>query len=767
MATALNVLGLSVAFAAFMIIMMQVDYDRSFDGSHPAGDRIFRVEHGSVNTNAWQAILSRPLAEAFMQSSPHIEGGTFMNMPNTMYFSVENDGVKNFFREDSWEVSAGFADVFTFDMVEGDGRALDVPDHTLIPLSLAHKLFGNQPATGRQLVTEDKPYTVGGVYRDFPRNSTTGNLIYRPIPHDQNLTNWGNWNYTVYIRVNAAENVEGLSENFKNTFDTSTLDEWARDLFSERDLRFTPLRETHYVTGVGYDLIPKSSRQTQYILFGIALAIIFIAGINYMNFSAAMAPKRIRSINTQKVLGGDTGAIRMALVMEAAIIALVSCLASLVLVYAAGMTPLRGLVDADISLWMHPGLVAVTVGLAVVTGVTAGLYPAFYMTSFQPALVLKGSFGLSPSGRRLRNMLIGVQFIASFSLIIGSSFMYLQSRFLHNTSLGYDKDYVIVTNMSSAIRKSRDAFADEVSKFAGVAGVTYSTFLLSSADDYMSWGRDYHDKNISYYCLPVEPNFLDVMGVAVSEGRNFRPEDANTRYGAYVFNEKARSMFELQQGDNIDSAVIAGFMPDIKFASLRVEVAPMAFYVWGTDNWGMTPNHAYIKVKAGSNMREAIAHVRNSLHTFDDEYPFNVRLFDEVLDNTYKKEQGLATLISLFSLVAILISIVGVFGLVVFESEYRRKEISLRKVFGSTTGEILVMFNKTYMRILCICFVIAAPVAWYVVDLWLENFAYRTPMHWWVYAAAFATVSALTAAVVTFQSRNAANANPAEAIKSE
>jgi putative ABC transport system permease protein len=767
MATALNILGLSVAFAAFMIIMMQVDHDRSFDGSHPGADNIFRVEHGSPKENQWYAILNRPFTEAFMQSSPHIEGGTLTNMPDRIYFSVENDGVKNTYLEESREVSAGFADVFTFDMVEGNERALDVPDNVMIPLSLAHKLFGDQPATGRRLEADDKSYTVGGVFKDFPRNSSISNFIYRPIPHDQNINNWGNWNYVVYIRVNDPENVHGMSENFKSTFDTSALDEWTQASFSERNLRFTPLRETHYITGVGYDMAPKSSRQTQYILSGIALAIIFIAGINYMNFSAALAPKRIRSINTQKVLGGDGRVIRLVLVMEAAIIALVSCLIGIALVEVAGVTALAGLVEADISLGIHPGLIALTAGIAVATGITAGLYPAYYMTSFPPALVLKGSFGLSPSGRRLRNMLIGVQFIASFSLIIGASFMYLQSNFLHNTPLGYDKDQVIVANINSNIRKSLDAFEDEVSKFAGVEDMTYSAFLISSADDFMSWGRDYKGKNITYYCFPVEPDFLDVMGVSVTDGRNFRPEDAKTKYGAYVFNEKARAMFDLQQGDYIDSALIAGFMPDVKFASLRVEVAPMAFYLRGTEITWLTPNNAYIKVKAGSNMREALAHVNNSLKVFDDEYPFDVRFFDEILDNTYKKEQGLATLISLFSLVAILISIVGVFGLVVFESEYRRKEISLRKVFGSTTSEILLMFNKTYIRILAICFLIASPVAWYAVDAWLENFAYRTPMYWWVYAAAFATVSILTVAVVTFQSRNAANANPTEAIKRE
>jgi putative ABC transport system permease protein len=345
--------------------------------------------------------------------------------------------------------------------------------------------------------------------------------------------------------------------------------------------------------------------------------------------------------------------------------------------------------------------------------------------------------------------------------------MYLQYHFMQNTPLGFEKDQIIVTSINDNVIKNRDAFTNRLKNFAGVDNVTYGQFLLSSRDTYMGWGRAYHDEEINFQCLPVEPSFFEVMGITITEGRGFRPEDALTRYGAYVFNEKARSSYDLKLNDRIDSAEIIGFMPDVKFASLRQEVTPMAFFVWGTQNWGTTYNQTYIRIKAGTDMRAAIAHVRTTLKAFDDEYPFNVRFYDGVLQRTYEKERNFSTLISLFSLVAILISIVGVFGLVVFDSEYRRKEISLRKVFGSTTGEILLLFNKTYLRILVLCFVVAAPVAWYAVSRWLENFAYRTPLYWWVYLTAFVLVALLTICTVTFQNWRAANANPVEGIKTE
>ncbi|MDR3194080.1 MAG: ABC transporter permease [Tannerella sp.] len=764
LATALNVLGLSVAFAAFLVIMMQVDYDRNFDRCHPDADRIFRVEM-IASEDSWQAVINRPFTDALVQSSPHILAGTILRDNRGFFFSVESDGEQHYYREPSLIVTPSYTDVFTFDMVEGSDRALADPEKALIPLSLARKLFGSETATGKLLSGRGGSCTVGGVYRDFPRNSSVTNVVYLPMDAKENRDNWGGWSYMFFVRLDAPEHAEGLFDNFRKNFGASAQGEHFSPDKTGKACRFTALPDMHYTTDVTYDGTPKSSRQTLLILLAIAFVIVLIAGINYTNFSAALAPKRIRSINTQKILGGSTAVIRTALALEGVAISLLAFLLATTLIHLAERTAFVSLTDADISLTLHPAALAGTAALAVLTGLLAGLYPAFYVTSFQPAIVLKGSFGLSPGGRRLRSALVGVQFAASFALIIGASFMSLQNRYMQHTPLGYDRDELIVTNLSDRIRDSRDAFTDGIRSFAGIDGATYAESLLSGNDQYMGWGRKYRDRKITFQCLPVDPSFLRVTGVQITGGRDFREEDAHTRRGVYIFNGKARAEYGLALNERVDSAEIVGFMSDIKFASFRREVEPMAFYVWGTENWGSRPNFAYIKVKAGADLRAAMAHVRSTLATFDGEYPFDVRFFDGVLNHTYESEQRLGSLITLFSMIAILISIVGVFGLVVFDSEYRRKEIGIRRVFGSTTGEILVMFNKGYVRILAICFALAAPVAWYAVTRWLENFAYRTPMCWWVYAIAFAVVFILTVGTVTFQNWRAANMNPVESIK--
>ena len=767
-ASVLNVLGLSIAFVAFMLIMMQVNYDYTFDCSHRNADAIFRVDivHGSKGS---QAIICRPFARAFTESSPHIKGGCLLNAwVGSPFFYVEQNGQRTGYRENAWEVTPGLLDVIHFDMLEGTAQALDEPGSVILPESMAKKIFGNETAVGKQLIApnvEMNAQIIKGVYKDFPRNSALQNVIYVAMNPKENYDNWGNWNYFFFVRLDDPANKENVLDNFKSNFNAKEVFgnefEWGGE--ESFDLRLTSLPDVHFLNNVDFDSMPKASRQTLLVLFSIAFVIIIIAGINFTNFSTALTPMRIKSINTQKVLGSSDRMLRGSLLVEAVGVSTFAYLLSLLFLYVIPKTPVASLVDADISFGAQPMIIAGTAVIAVIVGVLAGLYPSYYVTSFPPALVLKGSFGLSLAGRRMRSVLVGIQFVASFILIIGSLFMYLQNRYMQNAPLGYDKEEMIIVHLNNKINKDRDAFTNQLKSFSGVEDVTYSQFLLSSQDQYMGWGRDYNGKNINFQCLPVSSSFLKVMGIEVKEGRDFRPEDDQKETGCYIFNEKAKAQLELKLNEQIDGDEIIGFIPDIKFASFRQEVTPMAFYLWGKYQWGQEGNYynaAYVKFKAGSDLRAGMEHVRESLKKFDSEYPFVIRFYDEVLQHTYEKELKIGSLITLFSLVAIFISIVGVFGLVVFESEYKRKEIAVRKVLGSTTGEVLYMFNVSYFWILLICFVLGAPVAWYGVHRWLENFAYRTPMYWWVLPLAFLAIGMITFLTVTYQNWHVATPQP-------
>ena len=563
-----------------------------------------------------------------------------------------------------------------------------------------------------------------------------------------------------------ADKIIVISEDFKKNnaeylFDTTDWDD------SQLQLIFDPLPELHFRSAGMFDGLPKASRSTVNALIAIAFIILLIAGINFTNFSTALTPMRIKGVNTRKVLGSSDAAIRGSLVGEIVLISLTAFLLSVVLLHLAGMTPLSRLVDCDISLKLNAGIILACSGAAVILGVLSGLYPAFYMTSLPPALVLKGSFGLSAAGRRLRSVLVGVQFTASFALLIAASFIWLQNRYMLRAPLGFDKDQVIVTDINENIRKNEEAFKAELKKFAGIENVALSQFTLSSGDFYMTWGRDLRGESISFACLPVDHEFLDALGIKVSYGRNFRADDETREIGAYIFNETARRQFDIKLGEEIDGDEIIGFIPDINFASMRQSITPMAFFMFGKNHWGGVYQSASIRVAAGSDLRAARQAVEDCLRSFDPEYPFNVRFYDSILEDTYQKEQRTGSLITLFSLVAIFISIVGVFSLVVFDCEYRRKEIAVRKVLGSSEAEVTGMFCRSYMVMLAVCFVIGAPLAWMAVDRWLESFAYRAPLHWWVFPAAFAAVAAVTLLTVIGQSWRAANENPVKNLKSE
>ena len=518
LATTLNIFGLSVAFAAFMVIMIQLDYDYGFDKFHKDSDKIFRMEISgmSLSKTSAQAVICRPFAERFFESSPHIVAGALSQTgAGNIFFHIENYGARNYFKEKIIAVTPEFTDVFTFDLVEGAADALKTPENIIIPQSLSHKLFGNESAVGKQLVSQEVTYTVGAVYRDLPANTVVNNYIYGPIPKDENKQNWNNWNYQVYFRINEAANISQLFENFKRNFDARSI--WGESFEwdeSGMSIRFTALPDIHYVTDVTYDNTPKASRQTLMILFVIAMVIIAIAAINFTNFSTALTPMRIKNINTQRVLGAKQSTLRLALLFEAIVISLLSYLIAVLFVSIFSNSLLAKLVNADLSLAAHPMIAGGTALVALLTGLFAGLYPSRYMTSFAPALVLKGSYGLSSKGRKLRNILISIQFVASFALIVGASFMYLQNYFMQNSSLGYDKDALVTVNIWQ-IQQSRDAFTNQIKAYSGIEDITYSESLLSSSDQYMGWARGYKNEPISFQCLPVHYTFLKVMGIEI------------------------------------------------------------------------------------------------------------------------------------------------------------------------------------------------------------------------------------------------------------
>lgn len=773
LSTALNLIGMSVAFAVFLILMMQVTYEWGFDRFHKHADCLYRLEITNGEDGA-QACLNRPLIEAFTASSPHIEKGAFLNgFVDKANVVVEHNGDRRPFLEILYPVSADYADVFEFTMVEGDRRALDIAGQVLIPQSMARKFFGTSPASGKEIIGTGWTATVGGVYRDFPTNSIVRNAIYRKIPDNDGKGGWKQNNFECYIRLDHPSSIDGLVDNFKRNF---RHEQWN---WEESGIRLTALPDVYFETDCSFDTQKQKGSYTLIrLLSGIALLIVVIAAINFTNFSNAQVPMRVRSINTQKVLGGSVSLIRFSLVMEAVMLCLTAYLLALFYVYNLSLTSFADIVVGGLSLEGRLPLVLTAGTFAILIGVGASYWPARYITSFPPAVVLKGNFGLSPKGRLLRNSLVSLQFVVSFILIIGALFVNLQNRQMLRMPLGFDKEQVVVVNnLTGRLREQPDLIRQKRGAIPDIESLSLVSHLVGATDNYIHMGRSYKGEMIGYLMIHADPSILDVLGVRPTAGRNFQPEDELSD-GVYIFNEMARKKYGLEPGDllTLDMSYawgevhlreqIAGFMPDLKYNSFKSITEPFAFFTGKNEMVGSL-SQLMIRTRAGADYTKLKTTLAASLCEIDPDYLPSLSLFDEMQDYLYEKELRAGRQITFFSLVTVLISLIGVFGVVMLESEYKRKEVGVRKVFGATVGELLRLFNKTYLQITFVCFVVAAPVAYYAILQWQESFIYKVSLSWWMFLLAFVSVTAITLLTVSVQSWRVANANPVDSLKCE
>ncbi len=778
-AVVLNLFGLTIAFAAFLLIVMQVDYEMNYDAMHSKSGRTFRLEanHGEFEHNAIHCLM---FSDAFVNSSAHITDYSYRypfygGERYCQIDEVDDQGEAKVFKENFQLCLPNISDVFDFHMKEGSVECLSIPGSVLIPESVAKRLFDKQSAIGKRIRMSGSSgwqpvsttiLTIGGVYKDFPGNTTVQNRIYVPMDQlDLLKSSWQMYANEIYVTLDDPLNKEEVLDYFNKTFDFAKSQMGSAQ---EIALRLTPLKDVYYTHDTTFDFNPKGHRETNYVLLGIAFLILFIAGINFTNLTTSLIPLRLKTINTHRVLGCSIYKLRAISLIESIVICLISYILALFIVNDLSYTPIANWVDADIRLSQYKGLILLTALIAILTGCLAGLYPAIRSTSYAPALVLKGSFGLSPKGKKVRVALIGFQYTVSIALIIVTLFMGLQNHFMTSSEqLGFNKDQVAIVNLTPEIyAKHKPQYIQKLKDYPGIEDVAFSVYELSKEDDMIDLEYARHeDKDVFFKVFYASENFLSVMDIQVEEGRDFTREDLNKAQSDYIINPAAERDFHLHPGDRFNDRTVLGVSKDFRFNSCRIASSP---FVFALNNDIPNPKLvSYIRFNSKTNLQEAVAHVRETLKEIDPTFPFEISFYNTILNNLYQKEQTLGKLISLFGIMAILISIVGVFGLVLFETQYRRKEIGIRKINGATTGQILLMFNKTYIRIVSVCFIISIPIAWMGTQQWLENFAYKTPLHLWVFIVAFLIILSVTIGTVTFRNWQAANENPVNSVKSE
>lgn len=757
----LNVVGLSVAFTVLVVIAFQLTYEFGFDRSYKDVDRIYRLEYFDNVATEYGANICVPLIEATGKSIPGIEAYCAMWGGQERLSITDTQGNKIEFWEPFYSVTPGFFDVFPPEIIAGDAKSCLDGDYSIgLAESVARKFFGKESALGKTLNVGNTPVTISLIYKDFPKNSSIGNgVLYRLKNND-----WSEWSYIPYFKLAAGVSPEEVTGKMAN-LDMPGMSKEDWDSYKGR-LKFEMLsmNDVYFKSKAISDDLKKGNLNTALSLLAIALLIIGIAYVNFINFSTALAPLRIKRINTQKVMGAMQGELRRSIIVESTLISILSFGLSFVWTNLFIASPAADFFTADLAFMANIG-VLITIGcLALVFGVLAGIYPAFYMTSFQPALVLKGTFALTPKGKRLRNSLLVFQFITTVVLITIAVFIKLQHNYMQNMNLGFERENIVYVPMTGAIKKQLNAFTNELTTRPEITDYTMTRFLPGRVG--MGWGRRFEGKQVQFTAWPVAHNFLRFFNIKIAEGTDFFAHNEKG-VNKVIFNKKFSEKFELNDiiGKEVgcfqNAGQVVGVAENINFNSVRQEVEPMAF-ICGDDQWD---DYVLLKV-TGVHLPETIAYIKKSYQKFSPE-GCEVRFLDESMDQLYQKEENLAKLISIFGTITILISLMGIYGLILFNARFKIKEIGIRKVNGATEAQILVLLNRGFLKLIAFSFILAVPIAWYIVSEWLSAFPYKTTIYWWVFVLAGVVTLLITLLTVSYQSWKAAIINPVNTLKSE
>ena len=773
----LNILGLTAAFAALYIILVQVHHDLTYNKALKDSDRIYCLARKEQGFSGYMPWMSRPLGEAVVANSPDIEVGGYAKLEGE-YRNIRLGDNQPLVEAEMARFTPPTIEVFGFELVSGSwdnwqGDAFALSES-------AAKRFGLQVGDPFQYQAGMKwaDATVAAIYKDMPRNSDLGafDMVYNY--GDQFIDDWREFgfHYFVKLRKGADPNsIDEISKPFWRQFLIAVDNPAAND--EEVKSWIHPILLTDmYFPEDGFPVGKSGNKTTTMTLLVIAIFVVVIAFINYINFFFAMVPLRLRSINTRKILGSSRFQLVMSSVGESVLMVVIALGLAVAVVTLFRQSTLAALIETPLNFGQNLGIAALTIGIALLISVLASLYPALFSTSFNPAFALKGTLGTTQKGKAFRIGLIGLQFTVSIVLIICAIFVHQQRDFMMNHDMGFNQENLLQSHVTWELANNRETVENQLKTDADIKDIAWGDgpFVANSR---MAWSRPFKGdvENVSWQVYPVSWNFLRFMGIDIVEGRDFTPADEQSENGVYIINETAQKKYGITTEDRIKGhkdapAEIAGICKDFNFSALRDEISPFAFYVYGKEPWSPCMR-LFIRTEAGVDtqalMERSIKTLNDLDPTLGDGFSVWMRPFEQAIENQYKKEQNLSKLVTLFTILAIVISLMGVFGLVMFETEHRRKEIGIRRVHGATVGQILAMFNSRFVKIVLVCFVVAVPLSIVIMRRYLEGFAYQVPLHVWVFALALLAVLAVTIAVVTLRSLRSATVNPVKSLRTE
>lgn len=771
----LNLLGIVLTLAGTFILLTQVIYNARYNHCIPDCGNVYRVENiGNFESNKWNPHLSRPILDRIAEL-PIAEDFACVWFDNNWDFIKGDTKIST---PVTW-CGDKFTGILGLECV--DGRLDLRPEdgyNPVIPASLAKKYFGREHVAGEQIThVNGTVLTVVGVYRDLPKNCFAGNPAYIHFG-DMGKNNSTEWSYEGFFRVKPGTPrqavkkalhefyIQQIEEQTGKKYAEFSTEEKAK--IAQQDYGAFPLNET-YFTGHGF--LDKGSRSALYMQEFAILLLLLVCAVNFANFSMGQAPGRIRSLTIRKVMGDNTWRMRLQLLFEGIFVGAVAWLLALLLLYLIGeLTDVGALFTADILLANNRGPALLLLPVAALIGVVATAYSAWYATSFAPVTAMKGNVGLSPRGQSLRQWLVGIQISIAMVMVVFMGVIQSQTHYIYRSSYGYAKDSTLLFPLGDIPMEKKPVVRQELEKLPGVQSVSFSQFVLGEADMGMSWGRGNSEVQFQFRAMPVEWNYLRTNGIKILEGRDFKESDGDV----YIINKAMKDMYPtievgkpLYDGD----LEVIGVCDNIRVGSTRINNAQTAcaFIVFGEyySQWGDRCNNACVRLAPGADIRKTRQEIEAVLDDLTEGARPDLTFLDDRLEQTYHEENNFIRQMRLAAGLMLIITLIGVFCLTMFETEYRRKEIAIRKVMGSTVGQVILLFVARYTAPLLVSFVFAVPVGYWLGSRWLENFAEHAPVHWWVFPVALLAVSVVVIVTVVLQSWRVATANPIDSIKTE
>jgi len=788
----INLFGLTIGLTCCLLILAYILNELSFDRYNKQADKIYRVTRTFRNPETkaislQHGTVSPPFGPLLKNDFKQIEKMTVM-LPNGNIGMRYGDKIFN--ETNSYFADEHLFDVFDVKVLKGNpDKALTDPFSVMLSEEIAKKYFGSEDPINKQVKLDNQfNCKISGVFKAFPANShihpelliAFNTLRDSAIYGEENLrTNWGNNSFLTYIVLPddaTAKTIEAQLPAFiDRQMPAGYYGKYAKS--AGTDLHLQKLTDIHLRSHLDYEAEENGDIKRVYIFAAIALFILLIACINYMNLSTARSALRAREIGIRKVVGAERKELITQFLTESVLIAFTSMILAIGLTFLLlpALNKVSGQ-ELSMSIFRSPRFIASLILIPVAVGLLSGIYPAVFLSSFKPVSVLKGLFKAGGANISFRKVLVTVQFAISIILIISTGIVFLQMRYMQNKNLGYDRDHIVTMAYTSALADRYDAFRNDLLSNASIKDVARSSRiptgrLLDNMGAAIDRGDSLTPINSDIKYLATDQDFIKTFNIKMVAGRAFS-RDFGTDTSAYLINEAAVAALELKSNESAigknfryggRDGKLVGVFHDFHFESLHQKIVPMVMVLPVNAN---NYNRLSIKI-AGNNIQGALSHIENVWKKFLPETPYQSTFLDENFNRLYTSEQRQGTLFTIFAAIAILIACLGLFGLSAFAITQRIKEIGIRKVLGANVGSIVQLLSKDFLKLVGLAALIAFPIAWYAMHNWLNDFAYRTNIPWWLFAVAGIMSAIIALFTISFQAIKAALANPVKSLRSE